>query len=79
MKIALVLALAGAYFLAVMMGYAIIEEGSQMYRDSDFWLIAFVMLSFYVTTFGHIHAAAASQIAGSAVTLGGKPTWVLRL
>ena len=62
-SVALVLVLAGAFAMAVGMGMAIIEEGSAVYRDSDFWLAMFVVMTVYITTFGLIHAAASSQIA----------------
>jgi hypothetical protein len=62
-SVGLVLALAGACFLGIALGWAIIEEGSGLYRTSDFWLAMFVVMAIYVTTFGLIHAAAAAQIA----------------
>ena len=62
-SVALVLLLAGACYGIWGLGLAIIEEGSMIFRDSQFWVVAFGMLSLYVTTFGLIHAAAAAQIA----------------
>lgn len=62
-SVALVLALAGACYGIWGMGLAIIEYGSMVFRDSEFWIVAFGMLSLYVTTFGLVHAAAAAQIA----------------
>ena len=62
-SVGLILALAGACFLGIMLGWAIIEEGSSVFRDPEFWLAMFVVMTIYVTTFGLVHAAAASQIA----------------
>ncbi|HEX6963740.1 MAG TPA: hypothetical protein VF175_17870, partial [Lacipirellula sp.] len=62
-SVGLVLGLAGAFILAVMLGYAIIEEGSYVYRDPEFWLAMSVLATLYVTTFGLVHSAAAAQIA----------------
>jgi hypothetical protein len=62
-SVGLVLALAGACVIGISLGWAIIEGGSSTYRDPDFWLAMFVVMTIYVTTFGLIHAAAAAQIA----------------
>ncbi|MBA3484431.1 MAG: hypothetical protein H0T51_21730, partial [Pirellulales bacterium] len=62
-SVGLVLGLAGKCFMGIMLGWAIIEGGSSVYRDSEFWLAMFVVMTIYVTTFGLIHAAAAAQIA----------------
>lgn len=62
-SVALVLVLAAAAYGVWGMGVIVIEEGSMVFRTSEFWIVAFGMLSLYVTTFGLIHAAAAAQIA----------------
>jgi hypothetical protein len=62
-SVALVLGLAGAFLSAVAMGMGIIEEGSAWLRDPEFWIIASIFLTLYVTTFGLVHAAASAQIA----------------
>jgi ABC-type transport system involved in multi-copper enzyme maturation permease subunit len=62
-SVALVLMLASAGWGMWAMGMVIISEGSAIYRQSEFWLFALVLLSIYVTTFGLLHAAAAAQVA----------------
>jgi hypothetical protein len=62
-SVALVLMLSGAGWALWYMGIGIISEGSAIYRQSEFWLVAVVILSIYITTFGLLHAAAAAQIA----------------
>lgn len=62
-SVALVLMLAGAGWGLWGIGILIISEGSAIYRQAEFWLVAVVMLAFYVTTFGLLHAAAAAQVA----------------
>ncbi len=62
-SVALVLMLAGAGWGLWGIGIVIISEGSAMYRQSEFWLAAVVILSIYITTFGLLHAAAAAQVA----------------
>jgi ABC-type transport system involved in multi-copper enzyme maturation permease subunit len=62
-SVALVLGLAGACLAGIALGFAIIEEGSAVYRDPELWLAMFALLTLYVTTFGLVHAAAAAQIA----------------
>lgn len=62
-SVALVLMLAGAGWGLWGIGIIIISEGSAIYRQSEFWLAAVVVLSIYITTFGLLHAAAAAQIA----------------
>jgi hypothetical protein len=62
-SVALVLMLAGAGWGLWGIGIIIISEGSAVYRQSEFWLVAVVILSIYITTFGLLHSAAAAQIA----------------
>lgn len=62
-SVALVLGLAGAFAMAIGLGYGIIEEGSSAFRDPEFWIAMFALVTLYVTTFGLIHAAASAQIA----------------
>ena len=62
-SVALVLMLAGAGWAMWGLGIVIISEGSAMYREAEFLLVAVGMLAIYLTTFGLIHAAAAAQIA----------------
>ena len=62
-SVALVLMLAGAGWGLWGLGIIIISEGSAIYRQSEFWLVAVVIMSIYITTFGLLHAAAAAQIA----------------
>ncbi len=62
-SVALVLMLAGAGWGLWGAGIIIISEGSAVYRQSEFWLVAVVILSIYITTFGLLHSAAAAQIA----------------
>jgi hypothetical protein len=62
-SVALVLGLAGAFAAGVGLGFAIIQEGSALYREEEFWILMFGFAVFYVTTFGLLHSAAASQIA----------------
>ena len=62
-SVALVLMLAGAGWGLWGLGIVIISEGSAIYRQSEFWLVAVVIMSIYITTFGLLHAAAAAQVA----------------
>jgi len=62
-SVALVLGLAGAFVAAVVLGFAIIQDGSANLRDPVFWLFAFGFLTVYATTFGLLHSSAAAQIA----------------
>lgn len=62
-SVALVLMLAGAGWALWALGIGIISEGSAIYRQSEFWLVAVVIMSIYITTFGLLHSAAAAQIA----------------
>ena len=62
-SVALVLMLAGAGWGLWGVGILIISEGSAIYRQAEFWLVAVIMMAFYVTTFGLLHAAAAAQVA----------------
>lgn len=60
-SVALVLALFGAFSSAVGIGVAVLEDGFP--RESEFWIIILVLATIYVTSFGLLHAAAASQIS----------------
>jgi hypothetical protein len=62
-SVGLILGLAGALVAAVMLGYVIIEEGSSVFREPEFWMVAFGLITIYATTFGLLHAAASAQIA----------------
>jgi hypothetical protein len=62
-SVALVLGLALAFGVAIVAGVGVVQEGSTTLRDPIFWLIAFGVLTVYVTTFGLLHSAAAAQIA----------------
>jgi hypothetical protein len=60
-SVALVLALFGAFASAVAIGVWAIEEGIP--RQSEFWVFLLVLTTIYITSFGLLHAAAASQIS----------------
>jgi hypothetical protein len=62
-SVALVLGLAGAFIAGIALGTVIIQAGSTVVREPEFWLAAFGFLTLYVTTFGLLHSAAAAQIA----------------
>jgi hypothetical protein len=60
-SVAVVLGLFGAFMLAVQIGIEVAYGGLQF--DQWFWLGAMGALTFYVTTFGLLHAAAAAQLS----------------
>ncbi|RIK87739.1 MAG: hypothetical protein DCC67_01465 [Planctomycetota bacterium] len=62
-SVALVLGLFGAFVGAISLGTAILTGGSVVFREPEFWVIAFGLMMVYVTTFGLLRAAAAAQIA----------------
>lgn len=62
-SVALVLGLFGAFVAATSLGTLIITEGSSVFQEEAFWVVAFGILMIYVTTFGLLRAAAAAQIA----------------
>lgn len=61
-SVGLVLALVGAFWGAVGIAVLVLYEPIP-YADPEFWLVSLLLLTFYATTFGLLHAAAAARIA----------------
>jgi hypothetical protein len=60
-SVALVLALFGAFWGAILIAITLIE--TSVPPESEFWAILGIAAAIYVTTFGLLHAAAAAQIS----------------
>lgn len=60
-SVALVLALFGAFWGAVLLAVTMIE--SSVSPESEFWAFLAIVAAIYITTFGLLHAAAAAQIS----------------
>ena len=62
-SVLLVLMLAGCFFSSVPLMTEFISESYQYLRDEWFWIGNICFLTFYVTSFALLHAAASAQIA----------------
>jgi len=63
MSVLLVIGLAMVFFTSFPTTEDFIRDGYTMIRDGEFWLAYAAVLTFYVTTFLLVHAAASAQIA----------------
>jgi len=61
-SVGLVLGLAGLFLFAMMISSSILQFSTLPISDKDFWISNLAMLTFYVTTFALVHAAAAAVI-----------------
>jgi ABC-type transport system involved in multi-copper enzyme maturation permease subunit len=62
-SVIVILGLALACIGGIALGWAVIQEGSAFVREEGFWIAMAGLMTFYVTTFGLFHSAAAAQIA----------------
>ncbi|MCH7751898.1 MAG: hypothetical protein IH898_07060 [Planctomycetes bacterium] len=63
MSVLIVIGLAMVFFASFPVTEEFIRDGYTMFRESEFWLAYAAVLTFYVTTFLLVHAAASAQIA----------------
>jgi len=62
-SVLLVLLLAGVFFMSIPMMQEFISDSYSFLRDGRFWVGNLAFLTFYLTTFALLHAAASAQIA----------------
>ncbi len=63
MSVLIVIGLAMVFFSSFPLTEEFIRDGYTVIRDSEFWITYAAVLTFYVTTFLLVHAAASAQIA----------------